>query len=537
MTLARAPRRDDGQAARWSAWCLVCVGVLAFACNHKPASIDVEVEASAPAVSSALAPADSAEADASVDDDDESQLDASAVDAMPDAYAKFASLPARTVLFGGPHKIASKAMQAWVHLYPDDETPFLGYIRAGAVIDRSAEPVAKTKRCPRGWYEVLPRGYLCNGRRATIDLDDPVVVASWKRPRRGEPLPYRYVRPSGDRTWLYFKLPSKKDQQRTEGTSWASHVGSHPSSRLANIEQLGDPEPIPVFLEGGKELPTPYGATRRLRYNVHEGRANPQGAFALLSVHDWEGRLFGLTTELDLIAIDRTDIVKPPPSHGGPVEDLPAGIVRSIGTPRYTVGEDGRPRKDGEWDRFAVVDLTGKTHDDLWEVRNGYWIAGGAIDRVDPRTSFPSFAEESRKWIDVSIKDQMLVAYIGKRAVYVARVSTGLGEMSDPNKTFATVRGAFTIKSKHVTATMTGSAQADYELADVPYVQYFHEGYALHGAFWHNNFGRVMSHGCVNLAPADAAWLFEFTDPVVPPEWHGANATADEPGTTVYVRY
>ncbi len=255
-------------------------------------------------------------------------------------------------------------------------------------------------------------------------------------------------------------------------------------------------------------------------------------------MHDYEGRLFGLSTELDLLAIDRTDIVKPPPPRGGPVEDLPAGIVRSLGTPRYKIEADGTHRKDGEFERFRVVDLTGKTHDDLWETRGGDWINGGAIDQVEPRTSFPSFADEGRKWIDVSIKEQLLVAYIGKRAVYVARVSTGLGEMSDPTKTFATVRGAFTIKSKHVTATMKGSAQADdYELADVPYVQYFHEGYALHGAFWHNNFGRVQSHGCVNLSPSDAAWLFEFTDPVVPPEWHGANSSNEAPGTVVYVRY
>lgn len=518
-------------------------GLMALAaCRHgaKPSATDAGVLAAASTVGSAAAPVASADdPDADVQgEDDESQLDAGPLDAMADAYAKFATLPTPTVLFNGPDKIASKAMQAWIHLYPDDETPFLGYVRAGQIIDRSADPVLKTKRCPKGWYEVLPRGYLCDGRRATIDLSDPVVVASWKRPRRGEPLPYHYVRPNGDKSWLYFKLPSKKDQTRTEGSSLAGYVAAHPTARLPNIAELGDPEPIPAFLQDGKELPTPYGATRRLRYNVHEGRANPQGAFALLSTHDNEGRLFGLTTELDLLAIDRTDIVKSPPPRGGPVEDLPAGIVRSLATPRYTLGDDGRPRKDGEFGRYVVLDLTGKTHDDMWETRAGDWVSGGAIDMIEPRTSFPSFAEDTRKWIDVSIKEQLLVAYIGKRAVYVARVSTGLGEMSDPSKTFATVRGAFTIKSKHVSATMTGSAQADdYELADVPYVQYFHQGYALHGAFWHNNFGRVQSHGCVNLSPSDAAWLFEFTDPVVPPEWHGANASPDDPGTVVYVRY
>ena len=110
--------------------------------------------------------------------------------------------------------------------------------------------------------------------------------------------------------------------------------------------------------------------------------------------------------------------------------------------------------------------------------------------------------------------------------------------MADPEKSFATVRGSFTIKSKHVTSTMTGSRQADdYELADVPYVQFFQEGYALHGTFWHDNFGRVQSHGCVNLTPTDAAWVFEFTDPPVPEDWHGVIAGDDTPRSVVNVRY
>src|SRR5205814_6500207 len=112
-------------------------------------------------------------------------------------------------------------------------------------------------------------------------------------------------------------------------------------------------------------------------------------------------------------------------------------------------------------------------------------------------------------------------------------VSTGIGGMGDPKEAHATVRGTFYIHAKHVSATMDGDEATDsYDLRDVPYIQYFFEGYALHGAFWHDDFGKPRSHGCVNLAPADAAWLFGWTDPVVPPEWHGAvNA---EGGTLVY---
>jgi lipoprotein-anchoring transpeptidase ErfK/SrfK len=66
-------------------------------------------------------------------------------------------------------------------------------------------------------------------------------------------------------------------------------------------------------------------------------------------------------------------------------------------------------------------------------------------------------------------------------------------------------------------------------------VQYFHKGYALHGTYWHDEYGKVRSHGCVNLAPTDAAWIFEWTDPPVPPDWHAV--LNKDRGTVVHVRY
>jgi lipoprotein-anchoring transpeptidase ErfK/SrfK len=69
----------------------------------------------------------------------------------------------------------------------------------------------------------------------------------------------------------------------------------------------------------------------------------------------------------------------------------------------------------------------------------------------------------------------------------------------------------------------------------VPYVQYFHEGYALHSAYWHDHFGVARSHGCINLAPIDAQRVFGFTDPPVPEGWHGTNVDPGR-GTTIVVR-
>ncbi len=78
---------------------------------------------------------------------------------------------------------------------------------------------------------------------------------------------------------------------------------------------------------------------------------------------------------------------------------------------------------------------------------------------------------------------------------------------------------------------------AGFELRDVPWIQYFASGYALHGAYWHDVFGIPRSHGCINLAPIDARYVFMWTDPPVPSGWHGINIGSDMgQGTAVVVR-
>jgi lipoprotein-anchoring transpeptidase ErfK/SrfK len=71
---------------------------------------------------------------------------------------------------------------------------------------------------------------------------------------------------------------------------------------------------------------------------------------------------------------------------------------------------------------------------------------------------------------------------------------------------------------------MNGDEAGDeFELRDVPFVQYFTDRFALHGAHWHDDFGTQRSYGCINLAPIDAAWLFNWTSPEVPGPSHAAS--------------
>ena len=148
----------------------------------------------------------------------------------------------------------------------------------------------------------------------------------------------------------------------------------------------------------------------------------------------------------------------------------------------------------------------------------------------------PKGLEPWERWVDVSLEKQMLVAYEGTRPVYVTLVSTGKkGSEEEP---FDTPTGRWRIYSKHISTTMDGNTASDgsYSIQDVPWTMFFYGSYALHGAFWHRSFGRVRSHGCVNLGPSDARWLFFWTTPFLPDGWHGVHATDESPGTTVIVR-
>lgn len=102
-------------------------------------------------------------------------------------------------------------------------------------------------------------------------------------------------------------------------------------------------------------------------------------------------------------------------------------------------------------------------------------------------------------WIEIDLTNQMLYAYHGNQLIGGFLVSTGTSQHK-------TVTGAYKIYAKHPSTTMAGPG---YYLEGVPYSMYFYKGYAIHGTYWHDNFGTPMSHGCVNMETDHAAWLYE----------------------------
>jgi L,D-transpeptidase catalytic domain len=136
------------------------------------------------------------------------------------------------------------------------------------------------------------------------------------------------------------------------------------------------------------------------------------------------------------------------------------------------------------------------------------WVAAKDVAVVTPDPARPEGVEADR-WISINLFEQTLAAYEGGRLVFATMVSSGLpGWWTQP--------GTFQVYAKLDQDDMSGSFEADrsdyYLLQDVPWVMYYDKARALHGAYWHNGYGYARSHGCVNLSPTDAHWLYNWAE-------------------------
>lgn len=605
---------------RRRAWALGAVlAVLAAGCREKPAPPKGEVLAAA--AGSAPLPASSLHVD-------HGELDTEAPSNSP--------------------KLVATTIATTVYKLPDTGSRRLGYVRLGGVVQRDPEPV-KGGGCKSGFYRIYPMGYVC-GDDATVDVESPIARAARKRPALDKPLPYKYgfVRATSPQ---YLRIPSRAEQTRSEfkldeHIAWYQEhkaevqtvilgandvpldrrgfprpglkhpAGFRPSTELSENELFGGDganDPVPFWLEGGtRSIPNVSG------FNVPESsvfadrvRRKTGLSFvgAFLTQSDGLERRFAITVDLRLIPTTKVKPDTGSPFHGvelGPAFPMPFAWVKPDNATTYQLikGKD-EARASEAVSRRAIVPLSGKARIEAGQryyqtaKSKTEWLRARDLSVVDVPPSYPAAAAKGEKWIDVSITQQTLVLYEGKRPVYATMVSTGRDGLGDPKTTLSTVRGEFRIQSKHIAAAMdseenssvsggsrarpSGSTAstdatiarlknavsrgeklneddkrrlanvekgrdpeygitvrrgaAGFELRDVPWIQYFAAGYALHGAYWHDVFGVPRSHGCINLAPIDARVVFRWTDPPVPEGWHGINVGSDMgQGTTVVIR-
>lgn len=456
-------------------------------------------------------------------------------------------------------RVYAKALRAWIQARPSPASERLGYFRAGS--SSPTTRAAGTEGCPGGWYPVEPEGFVCVGPTATLDARDPLVALSQLAPAsfaRKLPFIYGTVRNPGP---IYARLPTSSELASAEPDltermpAWLHAAGEIGASYAGEV-WLGGAGPVPDPSEAWtshRSDPIPElmrrGASARLGETGNDtgaelvlGKMKPKVGYSFLATFLFEGRRYGLASDLSVLPTDRLRPIRGSEFHGveiGREIELPFAFVRHEGAHFWRLSRAKNQLEDaGEAAFRSAVPLSGKRqffHGRLHEeTTDGRFLSDQDASRIDAARRMPAWGKSGERWLDVNVSKQTLVAYDGERPVFATLVSSGEAGLDDSEKTTATKRGIFRIHTKHVSATMSSDEVGEeYELRDVPYVQYFEKGYALHGAYWHDRFGTPKSHGCINLAPEDARRLFFFTEPALPEGWHGVMKPLT--GTVVFI--
>ena len=442
-----------------------------------------------------------------------------------------------------------------------------GYLRPGTSARLLAEPTpdlplkkGQKSPPPRGdcksgrWYAIEPEGFICGDETTTLDLAMPLYRAlAFAGPRPGA-VPFGYA--FSTRAPMYGQLPTPKEEKRAERRlrpvselfqirrSTAGHED------LAVLDPLTPTSPVPYFLADGHPAPVPVGQQKGLVRNQI-----PYGSMlSFQQVFAFGGRTFLLTPDLTAVPADRMRIFHPSTFHGTPIDAahaLPIGWFRREPRAQFRRGDGGAMVATGAtWAPRTFVGLTGKTANEggvlYRETReDGLFARDVDLSIVDVPAALPKVAA-GEKWIDVALAKGTLTLFEGRVGVYSTLMSPGAGgttpsgdlSIGELLRAAYTPLGTYNIVLKHRAAQMTSEDKPDpdsFWISDVPHTQYFLAPYAIHTAYWHEDFGSPKSGGCINLSPEDAKRVFDWTEPALPATWAGIFARRSKLGTLLVI--
>ncbi|MFH1185065.1 MAG: L,D-transpeptidase family protein [Chloroflexota bacterium] len=172
-----------------------------------------------------------------------------------------------------------------------------------------------------------------------------------------------------------------------------------------------------------------------------------------------------------------------------------------------------------------VTGVSVNTHEkSIWyEIEDDHLHKRFYVDSADMRlvphdelTALSPEVANARKVVHVDTATQTVTAFEDNTAVLAARCSSGGKGTKTPLGDFLTYHKGPSI---HMTNDGAPGAGRGYDLPGVPWVTFFTgTGVSFHGTYWHNDYGTPRSHGCVNLLPEDAKFLYRWTSPLVPPD-------------------
>ena len=428
-----------------------------------------------------------------------------AEDSLP-PWADLGDVPAP----GWARSVAPTKSDAAFYTEPGNLNARRGSAQLGARL-----PLFATKRgggCQGRWLNVGPFAWICSDV-AEYSADDPFAPTLGSRP---------WTLPTGD--GIRPPRPGARSLPPLEPTSPSDNglpyryyfAGQGGAFGFANLGNALDDSPDQELEQGF--------------------------AVAIVEEKTAHGESWGRTKKGRWIAMRELVPARPFLFHGELVTDGKLDVAWVTVEKASVFGSEKGGVASGTRTRFEKVRVReekGTGANVMLRIDDGSWMRARDLSRarLDAPPPEAGGAATLERWIDVDLVQQTLVAYEGTRPVFATIVSTGKGPARSDH---ATPPGAHRIWVKIFTTKMDNLEKEDvekhYALEDVPWVQFFDKAVALHGAFWHHDFGHVHSHGCVNLAPLDARWLFAFTGPHLPIGWTAVYPTKTEPGTMVRVR-
>jgi hypothetical protein len=554
---------------------LAALLVVTAACGRK-VDLGPKSASASPRSDSSAAPSSAVASPSASDHAAGESNDVPAVGGGPNA-AEYGAPPPRGPLLSTT-KFASN-----VYEKPTFEASVAGYLRAGTRVVRSVEKVkGQPAKCT--WYGVEPGGFVCEGADGiTSNLEDPAVkAASVYHADTTKPFPYPGYGTSRGAP-MYTRLPTAEEQRGLEGDP-VKHAAEYakfldrfePAKRPPAVSMpLGE---VPEFLRNGGHVPNVLGLLYP-KDAVSVGSSWPGMRLSFQGAFEHQGRSYYYTTEGWVVPTDDFRVARLAEFHGvelaregEPGERLPFVWAHRKPARIFTIDEKsgkGIPLGDEivlpQQGHLEILEkdalLRGLKFHEIKTLPESlakllanqpkgqrYFVRYDEVVRIDASKELPYKSATDEAWVEVNIAKQAMVYYRGLTPIFATLVSTGSDYLADPATSHATPRGMYRVHSKHVTVKMSadekppkeegGKAERAYRVDDVPYVQYFSAGYAFHAAYWHDDFGQPRSHGCINLSPRDAMWLFHHTYPRVPSGWHGvyANRAGAADGTLIVIR-
>lgn len=225
-----------------------------------------------------------------------------------------------------------------------------------------------------------------------------------------------------------------------------------------------DADPIPFWLADGKRHIPNISDFKVPEYAVFADRSRRHTGLGLIGSFptgpESFDRRFAITTDLRLVPHTKIKPDMGSPWHGIELTDeftLPIAFMRTQGAKAYRISKGkALPTDDLEYRSAHALVGTMRTVEGVkyYRTKDKRWLNQLDVGLALPPASWPVDAEKGKKWIEISIANQTLVLWEGKRPIYVTLVSSGQAGIDDPKKTTATVRGVFKIRNKHITATM-----------------------------------------------------------------------------------